>query len=200
MKLTRSQSLALAGGTLLLFFMLSVFLSPKSELATTATTSGQPTASSSETPSNSRFVLGTFERSEIRDGKKLWEIKAQHGEYFPESNSATVEDALLTLYREDKPVELQAAHATITLSGATLSKADLSGGVKMIYIDQNITVDTPTALIDMPNNQVSAPGNVVVVGPDFELRGDKFSGDLKTHNFKLLENVSTVLRPRSKEK
>lgn len=201
MKLTRYQSLALAGGTLVLFFMLSVFLSPKSEISSHAdlSMSALPTAVA-DTTAASRFVLGTFERSETRDGKKLWEIKAQRGEYFPESNSAAVEDALLTLYRENKPVELQAARATITLSGTSLTKADLTGGVKMVYLDQNVTVETPSAVIDMSANEVSAPGSVLVSGPDFEMHGNKFEGDLKSHNFRLSERVTTILRPRSHQK
>ena len=201
MKLTRIQSLALAGGILALFFILSVSLSPKTDLSHKSALPqiALPTAAA-DTTATSRFVLGTFERSETRDGKKLWEIKAQRGEYFPESNSASVEDAILTLYRENKPVELQAARATITLAGTSLNKADLAGGVKMVYLDQNITVETSSAVIDMSENRVIAPGNVAVTGPDFEMHGNKFEGDLKTHNFRLSERVTTILRPRSHQK
>ena len=198
MKLTRFQSLALAGGTLVLFFVLSVFLSPKSDLASKSSASQIPLPTpAADTTATSRFVLGTFERNETRDGKKLWEIKAQRGEYFPESNSASVEEATLTLYRENKPVELKAARATITLTGTSLHRADLAGGVKMVYLDQNVTVETSDAMIDMTENRVSAPGSVSVNGPDFEMHGNKFEGDLKTHNFRLTERVTTILRPRS---
>lgn len=215
MKITRNQSLVLAVSIIALFFLIGVLFLPSDEgqipLANFDLPPPEPTAESapvevasavspapeaSPTVGSSKFTLQEFHRTEIRDGKKLWEAKGTQAQYFPESNSALVKQAQIWIYRPDgKVVTLTAGQALLHLEGAGLKGADAEHGVVIVY-DQEERLETEKLIYLKKDNSIFAPGLVTITGKILDVSGEVLRGNLESNNFTLEKNVETVLKPK----
>ena len=192
MRLSRTQSLFGGFGTLLLFFLLaSLFISrtPKTFKSTLPAVQAVKTEGGAVS-----FELGQFHRSETKEGKKLWEISAARGQYFPETNTARIFDATLFLFKDQKTIELKAGEALVHLSGATLTKAEIFHGVTLTYDKGRL--ETDQAVYDREHETVTAPGYVKIFNPSSESTGYSLQGDLQTNQFFLEHDVHTIFHNR----
>lgn len=205
MYITKQQSIALALGFLTLFFALGFFLlrrsysgpSTSAAAGTSASTqaSSAPAAGANGDPA--QFRLNEFHRVETRDGQKLWEIKAKNGRYFPENNTARIEQGNVWIFRKDGDVvKLEAGSALIHLQGASLAKAEASEGVTVVFNDE-LTVKTAAATYDKIANTISAPGHVTIVNDRMELSGKGLDVDVESETFRLEQTVETMLKPKN---
>lgn len=219
MRLTRSQSMIVAVGTLLLFFVAVYAIIeqdprqvPKltdSERARIALQSGdaddstaqngaekapgEPAGTADTTEGHSLFVLHNFERSEIKDGRKTWEVKARQGEYFPATSSAKVSQAVMWTYQEGGDVvRLEADEAQLKLQGTALVKVEAQGNVKLTKNDE-LVVTTDSATYDRTANLVYAPGEVAISGKAINVNGKAMTVDLVSEEVRLENDVRTVI-------
>jgi len=211
MRITRNQSIVFATAALIGFFVLASWLgrSPRNvdlaDLARPATTStaatptplAAPGVSTAAVADPSNFMMKDFHRSETRDGKLIWEVVAARGQYFPESSSAKVNDAVVTMYRKNgQTIELRAAEATLYLEGVGLTRTEASGKVTVVY-DRTTTLVTESATYDHTTNLVRAPGLVTITGELVDISGEELLGNIETKEFNLKRNVTTTIRPAS---
>lgn len=144
------------------------------------------------------FTMHEFHRSEIRDGRKLWEVKGKQAQYSPENSSVTITDADLSLVgKTGKEGRLQTKKATLFMQGPSLLKARLQNGVTAIY-DGTYTLTSDEAECDRSSNTVVIPGRVKVESTGIELSGDSLRADTEGQKFVLSGNVVTILKPRAK--
>ena len=210
--LSRQQSRVMAASAIFIFFALGIiFLKanqtthapPKlSDPANTGQDSSySPSSDSSPSPqagASSAFTLNDFERSETKDGKKVWEVKAKHGHYMPQQNQAIVEDAVLWMYRsENQTIRLETKHANLILNGQKLVMAEAYGGVKVIQNDE-VTLETERATYDQTKGSLSAPGHVTITSALYTVIGDGLEGNTDSRDFRLLKNVQTSIYPQKK--
>jgi LPS export ABC transporter protein LptC len=210
MHISKKQSLIIAIGTLVLFFVVSIFgfksrPSPRSNPQRLASSS-TPTPSAAVTQPDSeiaqevsRFTLKEFHRSEVRDGKKLWEIYGTEGSVVASANAVRIRDAKLSLYRPDgSQIDIKADEATVALENATISSADLIGRVE-IQKSKEYTLTTERLIYTKKTEQISAPGRVDIHGPLIHVAGEILEGDLSTNTFKLKKNVTSKILPGAKQ-
>jgi LPS export ABC transporter protein LptC len=215
MKITRNQSLVLAVSIIAIFFLVGVLFLPSNEeqiplvnfdlpppepTAQTASvgvaSSAFPTPDASPTAGSSKFTLQEFHRTEIRDGKKLWEAKGTQAQYFPEANSALVKQAHIWIYRPDGTVvTLTAGQALLHLEGTGLKGAEAEHGVVIVY-DQDERLETEKLSYLKKDNSIFAPGLVTITGKLIDVSGEVLRGNLESNNFTLEKNVETVLKPK----
>jgi LPS export ABC transporter protein LptC len=160
----------------------------------------QPVTSqdSSQATSTGVFTMHEFHRSEVRDGRKLWEVKGSQAHYNPESSTVTIADAdLLLLGKNGKEGQLRTKQATLFMQGPTLAKAHLEKGVTAIY-DQQYTLTSEEAVCDRVANTVVIPGQVKIESAGMELSGDSLKGDIDAQSFVITGNVVTVIKPNAK--
>lgn len=154
-----------------------------------------PSVSLSEDGSPS-LVLNRFNRSLTRDGRKVWEIDAEKGEYIVGSESANIETAVLHLYKEDGTVvKLNAPKATLFIKENALSRAELDGGITLNYGGQ-FTVLTDSAVYDQLREVVTAPGLTKIQGDGFDVQGDELSVEVNQRILHLKGNVTSVFTPK----
>lgn len=214
-RLTRSQSLVVAIGTLAVFFLIVGVvvreerkeipsLSPqdrarlaiRDESARNTQQAGGVQQQGSSAQEQSLFVLDNFERSEVRDGRKTWEVKAREGHYMPGSSSALVKDAKLWVYQKDGDiVSIAAREATLYLNGTELTRAETRGDVVVMKND-DMTLTTDVAVFDKAANTVQAPGLVRIVTEAMDVEGVGMLVDVSGQEVKLLGNVSTLVKPK----
>jgi hypothetical protein len=139
-----------------------------------------------------------FHRSEVREGKKLWEVKGSQAQYSPEDSSVRITDAdLLLLGKNGKEGQLRTKKATLFMQGPALSKAHLEQGVTAIY-DHEYTLTSDEAVCDRVANTVLIPGPVNIESSGMELSGDSLKGDIDAQNFVVSGNVVTIIKPHAK--
>jgi len=147
---------------------------------------------------SSTFVLNDFHRSETKDGRKLWEIRAVKGQYFPERNEAKLHDAKLWLYKNENPdnvITLDATEALISFEGPSLDKAVLSKGVTVVQ-GGKIKIETDDATYKSKERTIFAPGFVRITSDLIQITGEVLHGDLETQEFKIEREVSSVITPK----
>jgi len=194
-RLSRKQSVIIGIGSIGVFFILGIALLRQDQIPEEGARPEPPVSEyATEAGSGPRITLDEFHRSETRDGKKIWEVRARHGEYFPATGQANINEAILHIFNEEEgTIELNAGTATLHISGTTLSRAEAFNGVEIQY-DNDITMVTDKATYDLSKNTISAPGHVEISGAAFEVSGNVLIADLDTHEFTLHENVKSILK------
>lgn len=208
MQLNRRQSVMLATTMLLIFFALSIslidhgsvpidFSLPPEDLNLSESGNQEELLAKLDgDQKGSAIRLNKFQRSETRDGKKLWEVTAASGQYLPDQQSALIEKATLFFFQEDgKIIELEADQARLTVENANLSQAEIEGSVKVTF-NKDISLITDKALYDRTNNSVTAPGAVTINSDLIEITGELLQADLDKQEFVLRTNVSSVIKPQ----
>jgi LPS export ABC transporter protein LptC len=213
MRLTKSQSRVIAVGLILVFFAGGIWFiqrqekpalnlagqdssAPSGPLPGSPSGAGSASAGAALTEQPAKFALSDFQRAEIKDGRKVWEVKAAEGSYSPENSSANLKKAKLWLYgKGNEVVELEAGSAKLFVDGASLSKAELFDGVKVVR-NNEVTIETDRAVFDKVNNKIHAPGAVKLTSEGMDISENKLEVDITTREVRLLENVDSVIRRR----
>jgi LPS export ABC transporter protein LptC len=165
---------------------------------TASSPSGELPAGVNPLAGTSPFTLNQFQRSEMKDGKKIWEVKAAQGQYFPSESRATVRNAELYVYSKNgEQVTLWADSGDLYLSGPSLSRAEVQGRVRVVRNDE-LTITTERALYDKEKNLVHIPGSVKIESAQFDVSGEEMTVDLESRVVRLSKNVETVVRPAAK--
>lgn len=149
------------------------------------------------TDPNSNFVLNTFHRIETKNGKKLWEINGDRGQYYADGSKAKIDNAILVVYRPNGDVvEIRANEATLMIDTATLKNALLVGNVVMDVKDK-IRAETSRAIFDKEANTVVSDEEVRFTSKNLAVTGTKFRADLTNEVFNLEQDIDSVISSRS---
>lgn len=208
MRLSRKQSIFASIGILLFFFIGVALLRPKTASLPTKDPSNLNENSNKENIANPNsdkpasgpdFVLDNFKREEMKNGKKIWEVKASRGRYNPGGGQAYLENSTLWLYKKDGGlVTLKSDKAILKLEGSEgLSAADFSGNV-VITQDNTTTLETDQASYDKTKDLVTAPNLVKVTGDKMQLEGIGMEVTVSTKDIKLLKQTKTLIEPKEK--
>ncbi len=162
-----------------------------------------PTVSASAANADSipktEVVLNKFHRSEVKDGKKLWEVEALQGRYLAESASIDLDQAKLWVYQKSgETVSLDASKARLFLEGQELVRAETSGGVR-VDRDGKITVTTEAATYVRRENIVQAPGFVQIKSDTVDVSGTGLEVQLDTKEIRLSSGVSSIVQPMNQK-
>ncbi len=152
----------------------------------------------SEKPTGS-VVLKKFHRSQTKpNGQKEWEITADVGEYLPQTNIVRITNGTLLLFKADgSQTKLTAPKAELILSGADLSEARCTGGVKIEHEGDTI-ISSETIDYGRIDGRVVAPSRVIIENSSGTTSADSMQGNVETRIFQLLGSVRTEIRPQNK--
>jgi LPS export ABC transporter protein LptC len=214
--LTRKQSLWLGLGLLGMFFLISaitiyrrnsVRVPTQSTALTREATQGPatPTPITAKTPDPNQtpvagvgFTLNEFHRSLVKDGKTVWEIRGQHGNYDPSQAQAMIDKPDLNVTRDNgDTIHLTAEKADLTLSGTQLSAAELIDNVVAVY-NKDTTVTTTRAIYNEKEGTVIVPVPVNLDSPMFALTGNRLLAKLDSQEIFITNGVTSVIKPRKK--
>lgn len=204
MRLTRKQSIIASVGILILFFAGVALLRPGSP-SLPSTTDGFPDSGATssiasdpaiDTASGPEFVLDDFRREELKDGKKVWEVKASRGRYSPGGGKASLENSTMWLYKKDGGiVSLKSDMATLKLDGPEgLSAAEFSGNI--VIVDGTTQLECQQAIYDKAKDLIIAPDLVKITGDKMALEGIGMEVKVSSKEIKLLKQTKTSLEPK----
>jgi LPS export ABC transporter protein LptC len=158
--------------------------------------SAEPPGTQGDSDDQSPFTLRSFKRSEVRDGKKIWELVAAEGRYFPELNRAEVREPELILFTEEgDKIRVTANSAKLHLSGMGVDRVVLEGNVQIVRNDE-VTIRTEEVEYDKANGQVHGKSVVTLHSPTFDVSGVGVFVDVASKLVRLTSHVESVVRPK----
>ena len=140
------------------------------------------------------FILNNFQRTEIKDGKTLWIMKADQGEYLKGQDSVKLTNSFLTLYQENGDVvEVKSDSAIMELLAGKLNTAKMIGNVKM-NVNKERYVYTQEALYDKNKEVITAPGYAKIEDRNIILEGKELSVLVKESSLSFSRDVITTIK------
>lgn len=135
-----------------------------------------------------------FHRSQIKNGKTVWEVSAAQVEYSQASNEAAVHNVTLRWYLKDgRFLGIHSDFGKLRLAGTELQGVDVGGNVEFTL--GSYALQLPSASYDRPSEKIFSPGPVILQGTGLEVRASKLEVDLQSNCLTLDGDVRMVLRP-----
>lgn len=207
MYLTRSQSIWISISITAIFLTVAFLLGSTRDNITATVQKEEPTknpkiadqvAEAKEVKST--FSLTEFHRSEVKDGKKVWEIKAKFGSHNAVTGSTTILNPKIWFYKQDgKVIKIKSNRAKVKMSSNEIKSAKLLENV-IISLDNDMTLKTEEADYDYETEKVFCPSNVHIKTDLIETMGVGLEAWLKTKEVRLLTKVRSVITPAKKKK
>lgn len=133
-----------------------------------------------------------FNWTQMRGDQSQWVLRANDASYSTDRTSIVLVQPQLSMTAKDgKHVSLTSSRAVLSVDGNHISRAEMSGGLKVNYGDFVLQTESATFLPD--DDQLHAPGTVKIKGPGLEVAGIGLSGHPKAQNFSLLSQVKTTI-------
>jgi LPS export ABC transporter protein LptC len=138
--------------------------------------------------------IQNFRRVKIKDGKMVWEVKADDAQYFEDEQQVVVQKPEVTFYMEEdgRRARLVGTEGRLTLDGKELAAVALRGDVVLLIDDLEFRTDE--AHYDHAADRIAAPGVVTIHGKTLDVRGLGLEVDVTPKRVRLLDDVHTVLR------
>jgi len=135
-----------------------------------------------------------FRRVKMKDGKAVWEVKADDAQYFEDAHQIVVQKPRIVFFSETgaRRAELAGAEGRLTLDGKELAGVTLTGDVVLMLEDLEVRTDSAT--YDHAGDRIQALGLVTIRGKTLDVRGQGLEVDVTPRRVRLLDDVHTVLR------
>ncbi len=145
-------------------------------------------------------VFGAFKKSEVKNGKKIWEITAKVGKFNTTTGLAELQETEVHLLKETDTIILNADQALVTLTGNDLNKIDARGNVVIHSREKSATLYTDSLMYNKETDRIETEDPVKIISPEMELSGVGLDGNTALKNFKLFKDVSTILQAKGPKK
>jgi LPS export ABC transporter protein LptC len=133
-----------------------------------------------------------FNWTQMRGDQSQWVLKANDASYSTDRTSILLIQPQLSMTTQDgKHLSLTASRAVLTVNGNHISRAEMSGGLKVNYGDFVLRTASATFLPD--DDQLHAPGTVKIEAPGLDVAGVGLSGHPKAQTLNLLNQVKTTI-------
>ncbi|GIW43064.1 MAG: hypothetical protein KatS3mg077_0346 [Candidatus Binatia bacterium] len=135
-----------------------------------------------------------FRRSQVKNGRTVWELSAAEVQFSQGIHEAGVRDVTLTWYLEDgRALVLHSDFGRVRLDGADLKSVDVEGNVQFSFADYRLAI--PSAFYDRAADKIVAEGPVSVSAKGLEVAGSSLEIDLGAKRLALSGDVRVVLKP-----
>ncbi len=198
MRLKRKTSSILAVVIIVAFFVIAQLTAPSNSIKKDDHSKPPEITPAEGTKAGTSFELHEFHRNEVRDGKKIWEIKAKSGALNPLDQSILLREATIWSYRkEGKVMILTAQQARLHISGQSLTSAEMSSGVRC-EVDTDLVILTDAATFEQDSQRVLAPGAVEIESKLFKTTGNNAIFDLEKSDLAFEAGVVSVFQASRK--
>jgi LPS export ABC transporter protein LptC len=140
-----------------------------------------------------------FHWTQMKGDDKQWELRAREASYANDRLSLKLVDAELSMKLDDgKDVQVRAPRAELKLAGNHVSRAELSGGLKLRYGD---TVMDAADLVYLPDqDEMHSDSAVHIEGAGFKVDGVGLKARPRARLFSLQSQVISRFTPEATKK
>jgi len=173
--------------------MLCVMLGVRSQTRRSVISSAVFTAAAGDAAeagdTGTRIHLQDFHRVEVKNGVTVWEVQAKDALYYAQEKVAHINDSSVIVYREDRSkVQIRSAAAKLLLDEQSIERAELQGNIE-VALAEGVRIAADIATYDAVSRQIDAPGNVIISGEGYEVRGKRLTLDVEGGVVKLAQDV-----------
>ncbi len=138
-----------------------------------------------------------FHWTQMKSGRKQWELTAQQASFSDDKKSVRLKDAELSMVTDDgKHLMLRAQRALLALNANHVSRADLIGGLRVDYGDVVVTAQQASFTPD--TDELEVPGQVTIESGGMKVTAIGLSARPHAQLFDLHRQVDTEVKPRPK--
>jgi len=146
-------------------------------------------------PTSSTVSLSDFHRSETKNGKLLWEVRAQRGEYYPESGRANLKTPSILLFQEPgKSITINAPIGLVLLNNESLQEAKVSGGARVVH-QSGVVAESSEFLYSVSSKEISTDKIATITGSGFIATGNVLNFNSESQKLRLSNGVRTTFTP-----
>ena len=197
MRIKKKHSRIIAFGIVFLCILFAIFLSTKSSVSFTAPKLGL--TRNADGSIDASVIFGEFKKSEVKDGKKLWEITAKVGTYHPQAAYADLEQVQVELLKGEDVITMTSDRARVTFVGSELQAIDARGNVIIGSKLRDTKIYSETLQYEKSTDRVHTDTAVRVVSSRMDLKGIGLEGNTNLKSFSLLAAVDTTVQPKDPE-
>lgn len=135
-----------------------------------------------------------FRRTQVKNGKTVWEVAAAEVEYSQQRGEARIRDVTLRWYLDDgRVIGIHSDVGTVKLGGNQVDSVSVTGNVVLSLGTYEVQIDE--ARYDRAAQKIFVPGRVQLKGDGIELTGTAMELDLATNRLTMHHDVAMVLSP-----
>ena len=145
--------------------------------------------------------IQNFHRVKVKNGRMVWEIKADDAQYYEKDNSVVVRSPVVSVYTNTGALQawLTSKDGTLALEGEDkeVTSVTLTGSVVVWLNDMEMQTDAAT--YERERDLITAPGPVTIKGRDLDVHARGMEVDVTPQRIRLLDAVHTVLRSNAEK-
>ena len=145
--------------------------------------------------------IQTFHRVKVKNGRMVWEIKADDAQYYDKENAVVVRGPVLSVYTSAGALQawLTSKDGKLALEGEDkeVTSVTLTGSV-VVWLN-DIEMQTDAATYEKERDLITAPGPVAIKGRDLDVHAQGMEVDVTPQRIRLLDAVRTVLRSNAEQ-
>jgi len=170
----------------------------RKQLSLADTNLDEITSSSDDSSEQSQLELKEFNRVQVKDGKKIWEVTASGAKFFSEQGLTHIDQVKVEIVRQPQGlIKIKSDGARLDLEDDVMQRADLEGDI-FVKVDDTLGLRAQFATFDSIGRKLLVPGKVRIYGSGYEMRGEGFEMNIDGEGFLLRENVRTKFLPGAK--
>ncbi len=170
----------------------------RKQLSLADTNLDELTTSSEESTEQSRLELKEFNRIQVKDGKKIWEVNASGARFFSDQGLTHIDEVRVDIVRQPQGlIKIKSDGARLDLDGDVMQRADLEGDI-YVQVDDSLGLRAQFATFDSIGRKLLVPGRVRIYGSGYEMVGEGFEMNIDGEGFLLREKVRTKFSPGAK--
>jgi LPS export ABC transporter protein LptC len=142
----------------------------------------------------SALNIKDFRRAKVENGRTVWELRGQEGNYDKDQRQAVIQKPLFLYYdKKGEVAEASAEIAHVYLNDKDLERMQLEGGIEISY--NGYLLKSQEAIYLPAKEQIVMPQRTTLSGEGLELQGSSMEVDLGDSKVRLIREVKTKLEP-----
>jgi LPS export ABC transporter protein LptC len=142
----------------------------------------------------SALNIKDFRRAKVENGRTVWELRGQEGNYDKDQRQAVIQKPRFLYYdKKGEVAEASAEIAHVYLNDKDLERMQLEGGIEISY--NGYLLKSQEAIYLPAKEQIVMPQRTTLSGEGLELQGSSMEVDLGDSKVRLIREVKTKLEP-----
>jgi LPS export ABC transporter protein LptC len=142
----------------------------------------------------SALEVKDFYRTQVKDGRKLWEVAGEEARYLKKEKEAVIRKPRLIFYHKNgEALEIEGDEGRIFFTGQEMERVHLQGAMRVNYT--GFVLQANELLYVKGSDRVVLPGKVTIQGKGLELEGVGMEISLQDEKLRFHKQVKTKLVP-----
>lgn len=148
---------------------------------------------------DSALVVKDFYRTQVKDGRTLWEVGGEEVRYLKEEKEAVIKKPRVVFYHQNgETLEVNGDEGRLFFTGKEMDRVHLQGPMQVNY--SGYVLQAGELFYVKGKDQIVLPGRVTLKGKGLELEGVGMEISLHDEKLRLRQQVKTRFEPESFQK